>query len=872
MRVLRVAALPLFLSRLPVRQVHPRTWPVLHPLCLAMLCLSANTAYAQAATPQPQPEAPLGATAQQPLLPTADLSADATTDESSVQPVDSSSLTAKTEAAATAPAGYLSREAFNALQAEELLGGQFARRTPPSPSCRGVWVTPIAAAQADALDTHPLPADQTPISITADYGYYHPTAGSNLSGAVRLTQPNRLLSADRIQLDGSQTIVEAQGQVRLAEAGIVSEGEKLRYNLKDQSAEFSNSRYISESLQAHGNAEQLSRDSQGTINLRNTEYSTCEPDNRVWMLKTDKLELNTETGRGTAKRSTLYIYDTPIVTLPWFNFPIDDRRSSGFLPPKIGYTNDGGVQLATPYYFNLAPQYDLTLTPRLLTERNPMLEAEARGLSADYGMAILSAGYLPSDPSYFNRDRQRANLRHDWSIRPELRSVLDLNYVSDKDYFADLGDDPLVRNTLNQERSLSLFYQSPRFTGLNATFRIQDFQTIDPDVADIDRPYARLPQLLATYQTPSVDGIQYRVQHDSAYFKKSIQDGSGIENSGVRAYHQLQAAYPLRRPWGYLIPEISAKHVYYQYDEDSLDSQNRGKDDAARSAFVPQFSLDMGLSFERQGRYLQVLEPRLLYAYSHYENQDDFPNYDSAPISRSYNQLFRTERFIGHDRLEDNHFVTLGVVHRLYDDEGLELLRLGLGQSRYFEDRRVRLAATDPIATARTSGPALELSSQLTEHLRVDATALWQSNGNNTSTMTQLNYQHPHGQLYHAGLIERRPVMAEGQQALRQFTAGLIQPIYQQWRAFGYLQYDLDKQVTRDGLFGLDYDGCCWRMALYGRSYFNDLDDPSQSKPRRLIMAEVTLKGLGGLSGNLANLLRQKIIGYSQVENTWNSR
>jgi LPS-assembly protein len=154
----------------------------------------------------------------------------------------------------------------------------------------------------------------------------------------------------------------------------------------------------------------------------------------------------------------------------------------------------------------------------------------------------------------------------------------------------------------------------------------------------------------------------------------------------------------------------------------------------------------------------------------------------------------------------------------------------------------------------------------------VDATALWQSSGNNTSTITQLNYQHPQGQLYHVGLIERRAVVAEGQQALRQVTAGLIQPIYQQWRAFGYLQYDVNKQVTRDGLFGLDYDGCCWRMALYGRSYFNDLDDPSQSKPRRLIMAEVTLKGLGGLSGNLANLLRQKIMGYSQVENTWNSR
>lgn len=817
---------------------------MLHPLSLAVFCLS-GAAYAQQ-LPAESLIAPVYGTQQE-------------AHDSRIDP----------EAAATAPAGYLSRAEFSALQAEELLSGQLTRRTAPAPSCRGVWVTPIAAAQTSE---NSLPTDQTPVTITADYGYYHPLDGSSLTGEVRLSQPNRLLMADRIQLDSSQTQVEAQGNVRLAEAGIVSEGETLRYNLTDQSAEFSNSHYISESLQAHGRAEQLSRDRQGKINLRNTEYSTCEPDNRVWMLKTDKLELNTETGRGTAKRSTLYIYDTPIVTLPWFNFPIDGQRSSGFLPPKLGYTNDGGIQLATPYYLNLAPQYDATLTPRVFTDRNPMLEAELRALSADYGVVTLSGGYLPDDRRYGRQDRKRASVLHQWSINDEWRSILDLNYVSDKDYFADLGDDPLVRNTLNQERSLSLFYQSQQISGLNAVLRAQDFQTIDPAVADVDRPYARLPQLLASYQSADTQSVQYHLQHDSAYFKRRIEDGSGIENSGVRVFHHLQAAYPIRRAWGYIKPELSAKHVYYQYDKDSLDSQSRSKDDASRSAFVPQFSLDMGLSFERQGRYLQVLEPRLFYANSRYDNQDDFPNYDSVPISRSYDQLFRTERFIGNDRLEDNHFATLGVVHRLYNDDGLELLRMGLGQSRYFADRRVRLNPNDPIATERTSGSALELSSQLTQHLRVDATALWQPNGDNTSTITQLNYQHPHGQLYHVGLIDRREFAIQGQQALRQITAGLIQPISAQWRAFGYLQYDLNKQVTRDGLFGIDYDGCCWRVAVYGRSFFNDLDDPSQSKPRRLIMAEVTLKGLGGLSGNLANLLRQKIMGYSQVENTWNSR
>jgi LPS-assembly protein len=146
------------------------------------------------------------------------------------------------------------------------------------------------------------------------------------------------------------------------------------------------------------------------------------------------------------------------------------------------------------------------------------------------------------------------------------------------------------------------------------------------------------------------------------------------------------------------------------------------------------------------------------------------------------------------------------------------------------------------------------------------------ANGQNLQNIHQLQYQQAQGQLYQVGYFERHAVTQLNQKSLRQVTAGLVQPLYNQWRAFGYLQYDLQNTVARDGLFGLDYDACCWRIALYGRSYYNDLDDPNTNKPRRIIMAEVTLKGLAGLSGNLSSLLRQKILGYTQVETSWNSR
>lgn len=822
----------------------------LRPLVTALCCLSLPVwAYA----------VPVDATAAQDTRSTVSASSDRVADGSTTDDLSTKMLNedAQTESWANTPTGFVSRDELAATPALQ------GRHVPVG--CQGIWVTPIAAT----AQRQPESAD-SPIVATSDYAYYHPTEGSELSGQVRVRQPNRLLEADQITLDPSQTIAEATGNVRLSELGLVSLSDRLRYNLKDGTGDMSGSQYISESLQAHGTAEHVSRSQDGITHLSQAEYSTCEPNRRVWNLKAQKIDLNSQTGIGVARSTTLYIHDVPVIHLPWFAFPIDDRRMSGFLVPRGGYTNDGGLDLSLPYYFNLAPNYDLTLTPRLLSRRQAMLEGEFRLLTAHYGSGILTGGFLPNDPLY-DKDRARASLKHEWQLTPQLKSVLNLNYVSDKDYYTDLGTDPLVTNQLNQERALSLFYNNG-IDGLRGLFRVQTFQTVDSTTPDVDRPYDRLPQLLLNYQNGSALGWQYDANHDSAYFKKSIHDGSGAETSGLRVYNALAARYNLRSSWGSIVPELSVRNLLYRYDQDSLNSLGINKDNATRSSTVPQLTLDSKLVFERQGRYLQTLEPRLFYAYSPYDNQDDFPNFDSTTTSQSYSQLFSPYRFIGHDRLDDNNMASIGLTHRFYGIDGLELLSTSVGQSVYFSNRRVRLDGSQTVQHQDTSGPALEISAQLSSHLRLDGSALWQPNGKNAQTLAQIQYQNPMGQLYQVGYIDRSEVTELSQKALHQVTASMVQPLYNQWRAFGYIEYDIANRVSRDRLLGFDYDGCCWRMAIYGRSYFNDLDQPTNSKARRLIMAEFTLKGLAGLSGNLANLLQQKILGYTQVDTSWRSR
>lgn len=809
----------------------------LNPLAAALLVCSLSPAYSQISYAQE------------------------TTSEKTAASQKPANPTATEEAQAFFSQYYLNREQMASLPIDQ--------QRPISATCHGTWVTPID------INTKAADPEQATTVITADYGYYDPTHGSELSGNVLIDQPGRSVRADKINLDATQTIATAQGNVQLMDAGLLSNSERATYNLNKETGKINDSLFISEAQRAHGHATLIDRQGNGITRFENAIYSTCEPSTKpVWQLRAKQIELNENTGRGVTRDTTLYVKDVPVIKVPYFNFPIDDRRTSGFLVPTTGYSNDGGLRLNVPYYFNLAPNYDLTLAPGYLSRRGVMLEGEFRYLTENFGAGKLSGGYLPSD-NLFGEDRKAGSYQHAWQIDPSWRTAIDLNYVSDKDYYTDLGTDPSSQNILNQERTWSVYYENG-IPGLTGLFRVQSFQTVDKSILDADRPYARLPQLLVNYRGGSPFGLQYEAQNDTAYFKKSISDGSALESSGTRIFNRLAAGYNWRNQWGYAKPEVSVRSVNTFYDQDSVASQglNPNNDDNQRSAVVPQFTFDSAMVFEREGRFLQSITPRFFYAYAPYKQQSNYPNFDTTTASLNFDQLFSPYRFYGHDRLDDNNFASLGATYRAYDNIGLERFRVGLGQSYYFSDRKVRLDENDPIATEHNSGPALALGSQLSRNFSINGNALWLANGENSQNDVQLNYTGNDGSIYNTGYYYRRQVKSQNQQSYQQVTAGFVQPLRDQWRAMGYMQYDINNNLAREWLLGFNYDACCWRASLYGRYYYNDLDDPTlaEVKPKRAIMMEITLKGLAGFSGNLGNLLQQKILGYQQVETLWNER
>jgi len=745
--------------------------------------------------------------------------------------------------------------------------------------CEGAWVTPIAP------DAPTIDPEQATSTITADYGHYNPAGDSYLEGNVIIDQEGRQIRAERVTIDQTQTYAKAEGQVQLAQGGLISQSDDINYNLKTQQGDLNNSFFIAEEQHAHGRAEKIAKTSDDTLELENATYSTCPPEQKpTWKIQADQIKLNQETGRGETRNTKLYVKDVPVLAVPYFNFPIDDRRTTGILTPTFGFTNDGGLELGVPVYLNLAPQYDATITPRYISDRGAMLDGEFRYLTENYGEGRIWGGYLPSDESYSNKDRKDLHFLHNWQINDQFLTNLEYNYASDKDFFADLDNNPDSKTDLNLRRAWEVNYKNG-IPGLKAQFKVEDFQTLDPAVLDEDRPYARLPQLLVNYKTGNPLGLQYEFNNDTAYFQKDIRNTENIDTgdeaiyqpSGTRIYNDFSVRYNHFTPWSFFIPQATLRNINTFYDQDTIDRINNNQTSSSsenHSIVVPQFTLDTGLIFEKDGRYLQTLTPRLFYAYSPYENQRNQPNFDSVVASINYEQLFSARRFYGNDRLEDNNFASLGLSYSLFNEEGLERLRASVGQSFFFEDRRVTLdREADKFDRESHTGPVIQLRSQLNKNVHVNLNSSWMSNGSNAQRDVQVYYTGDQGNLYNVGYFYRKDI-PNRQESYDQVVGSFIQPIANNWRLVGHAQFDLDNSVAREYLLGVNYESCCWGVSVYGRSYYNDLDDINDPdvKAKRAVMAEVTLKGLGGLSNKLTSLLENRILGFNNINQTWTER
>lgn len=740
----------------------------------------------------------------------------------------------------------------------------------------------VQAAETRTIDWGLCPALDLPIPpesaarpepdvtyLSADAVETRETRWHKLWGDVQVTRNDQWLRADEAEYDSLTGQVEGRGNVALGQLNLSIVGDRAQMDLQQERGRVENARYWLADRHARGTTETITLEGSSVAKLHRAKFTTCPENSEAWILRANRVRLDRDSGFGSATNVVVTFKHIPLLYAPYITFPIDDRRKSGFLIPNIGLSSSSGFELEAPYYFNLAPNYDATFTPRYMSDRGLLMDVEGRLLSPR-SEGIITVGHLPNDKKYaedlrntantaaisdedegsFDDDRTSASIRHMARPLPGMSTEISAGYLSDSRYLADFGNSLVSGATDHIERRLDVRYDVGR---LNTRTQLLSFQTIDPDITLAGRPYRKLPEISARYSTPplrpwefAVDGVFDRFDHEAL-------------TTGDRVDVTPELRYPYERAAGFLMPQVALRHTEYRTNE--LNGPGTTK-----SRTVPVASLDSGLFFERDMMFrdtelLQTLEPRVFYAYVPFEEQDDLPVYDTSEPTFGYSQLFRPDRFVGADRVGDTNQITLAITSRIIDSNtAIERIRGSIGQIYYLDDRQVQLPGVLPDTRGRSDVVA-EAAARLSTTLRARADALWNPLGNEVDKASvRIQYRADRQHIFNASYRWARDTRSE------QTDYSVFWPLSRRWMAMGRWLYAHRESRTMEALGGLQYTSCCWNLSVLSRRYYVAPigDHPEEYKDS--IMVQLELKGLSNVGHSIDQLLRDSIYGIATID------
>ena len=805
---------------------------------------------------------------------------------------------------------------------EKLTAAQLAET---GPYCSGSYIEPIRPGMNDKTNKSDAP---TFIGAKASR-YQQDEQVATLAGDVVMRQGSMQAEADEASLYQAENRGELNGNVRVRDNGALLVGDHAEVQLDTGAAKVDNAEYVLHKSRVRGNALYAKRAENAIIRLKDGTYTTCEPNSNAWQLKGNNITLNPATGFGTATNVTLRVRDIPVLYTPYIYFPIDDRRQSGFLPPSFSSGSESGFTLVTPYYFNLAPNYDATLYPRYMSKRGMLMEGEFRYLTKS-SEGQFGGSYLNDDntersrQSDYEKTRYMLNWQHKGGLDSRVLTEVDYTKISDPYYFQDLQTDQIgVESStfVNQQGAVS--YRGDNFTArLNA-------QAYELATVSNITPYNRLPQITFNGALPyHPGGLNFAYETEAVRFERSLQNGLFTDENGVSSDRldtfvkgltrangtRLNAApsveLPLNWTYGFITPKL--KYQYTQYD---LDLDGTGKADMAangqtfkssQNRAIPIASVDSGLYFDRNTQffgknYNQTLEPRLFYLYAPEKDQDDIPVFDTSEYSFNYSSLFRDNRFSGSDRVGDENKLSLGVTSRWIEENGFERQRVSVGQALYFKDREVQLpgvVAKDRSDSQSNVSPiAMDYEFRFNRDWRATADYNWDPDSHSPRSGSAMFHYQPEdnpNKVINAGYRYRNDQVVYNQLTgkwqfggdygtpgsdnfvkdyykIQQHDFSVMWPIVPQWNLISRWQYDYARNRTLEAFGGFEYDNCCWKLRLINR-YWVSNDEYTQIAPLNEkgdhgLFLQIVLKGLGGLTGaKVESFLDKGIQGYRERE------
>lgn len=710
-------------------------------------------------------------------------------------------------------------------------------------------------ARFDPAPTSEPLAPDTPIDVDTGALTYQQDSGILvLSGGVDVRRAQERVVADRLTYDRNTGDIKTEGATLLDRPGLRMIGDRALLNLETDQGQMHDVSYrFSDSANLRGTADLAELLNASQTRYSGLVYSTCPPGTNAWSIKASKLKLDQDEGIGVARDARLRIKGVPVAYTPYLRFPIDDRRRSGFLIPTIGTSDESGFELTVPYYWNIAPNLDATLSPQFLSERGLLMGTEVRYMTRrDRGR--IEAEFMPNDAKYDgDSPRWAVNLEEDGTWLGRFRTLLEYSAVSDDQYLQDFGNGLDITSTRRLLQRGALTYAGRGWSLLAA---LEGYQTVDPETTPEQRPYGRLPQVLFNLNPVKVGaGLLANVNAEYDYF-----DHNHIVY-GQRLAMQPSLSLPLRRSYGHLIPRVALNLSGYDL------SNTAPSQPTSPSHSIPTVEVDGKLVFERDRSWfgnsaVQTLEPRLYYLYTPFEDQSETPVFDSSVLNFNFANLFRNNRFTGRDRIGDANQITTALTSRFLDaDTGEEMLRLSVGRILYFADRLVQIDR--PVQTASESPIAGEVSARLFDHWRGRASFEWDPNEDTEQwgrRTLQLQYSEAEARrLVNLAYRFDRGTSLENRYETTDLSFQM--PVSNRVNVVGRWLYSLETEETSDAFAGIEFGQCCWKVRVLGRHFKNRADSAATTS----VMLQVELAGLGAFGSSVDSFLQREVYDY-QVE------
>jgi LPS-assembly protein len=674
------------------------------------------------------------------------------------------------------------------------------------------------------------------------------------TGKVELRTRRETVLADWLHYDFVTDEIWAKGDVTLRQGIDWITGPEVRFKRGAETGAFESPRFYIGENASRGSATEIRFTGPDTYEASNAQYTTCVAPRDDWFIRMGELEVDKMRNVGTGHDATLVFLGAPVIHLPWVEFPLSSERKSGFLTPVLGSSGARGFDATMPYYLNLAPNYDATLTPRIMTKRGFQLGGQFRYLLAE-GLGDMEAEYLPHDQQT-GTDRYLMSWKHTQSFDTYLKGLsgyLNLNKVSDDAYFTDLSDRVSLTSLTTLPREGGIAYTNGQW---GVVARAQAFQTLQDPTAPQPLPYNRVPQVQGTLAEYDWLGLTWAGIAEYAYFRQPTL------TTGQRVY-----AWPTvgisRQGAAWYVNARTGVHVReYDLNEVRPDLPNR------QSYAIPITSVDAGLVFEREVKEfglsgIQTLEPRAFYVYVPYKNQSNAPTFDTAIDDFNFAQLFSVNRYLGNDRIGDANQLSLALTSRLLDaDTGAERMRVSVGERFYFNDQRVVLNETP--RAANNSDFLVGMEGRITDAWAL--ISLWQYNFEASQTErfnAGVRYTPAPGRTLSVSYRYSRqnfdplagPIGDQSQ--INQWDVAGQWPVDENWTLLGRWNYSILGSKTLEAVAGVEYNAGCWILRLVGQRLTTTTQTATNS-----VYLQIELNGLARFGTSPLELLRRSVPGY----------